>query len=534
MLNRLTWDVLGVVAVAIGASYTLTALARVVSYRIGLLDRPDGCRKSHTEPTPLLGGIALYGSLLIAFVAAWWIGLESLVDDADVLTLTRALLVSGGLFCLVGLWDDKCSLRPRTKLLLQIAASLPFVVWGHCVESLQFLGADLVLGPFGALFTIFWLVACANVINLVDGLDGLAGTIGMIVCVAVAVQSEMQGMLGVVAIALIAAGSLFGFLLHNWPPAKIFLGDSGSLLVGFLVGALSIEGSLKTATGFALAVPVVLISVPVFDTFIAILRRKLNGRSIGQPDRGHIHHCLQDRGLTRFQSLAAIVGLCLVMAAAALVSAYFQNDLLALGMCAGLLLLLIAGRVFGTDETLLLFRYLQQIGLVFVDASGALRTRLLLTRLRHDAPQKQAITYWERITRQVEQLGGTRLEFACRRRQAEDVIFRLTWSSEETPAEDAARWEIDYSVPQKAEVRLILRASGHCSERTNQQRPDELFRTFDAFCRCWPLEENLGPVPQQLRSPSAASIAGRPPRAAEISATQAPSRDSLVDARRAA
>ena len=125
MFSRLTWDVLGIVAVATLSSYALTGLARVASHRIGLLDRPDNSRKSHAEPIPLLGGVALYGSLLVACVVAWWIGLKSVVDDADVVSFARMLLVSGCLFCLVGLWDDKCSLRPRSKLLLQIAASLP-------------------------------------------------------------------------------------------------------------------------------------------------------------------------------------------------------------------------------------------------------------------------------------------------------------------------------------------------------------------------------------------------------------------------
>src|SRR5690606_31002750 len=120
---------------------------------------------------------------------------------------------------------------------------------------------------------------------------------------------------GVAAIALIVAGSLTGFLCHNLPPARIFLGDSGSLLIGFLIGALSIESSLKTATGFAMTVPMILVSIPAFDTLMAILRRRLTGRGIGEGDRGHIHHRLQERGLTRLQTLIVIAGLSVAMTA---------------------------------------------------------------------------------------------------------------------------------------------------------------------------------------------------------------------------
>ena len=291
------------------------------------------------------------------------------------------LLISGGLFCAVGLWDDRVGLRPRTKLLCQVLACLPFVLWSRSVDSIHVFDKQIELGLLGSLFTVFWLVACSNVINLVDGLDGLAGTIGVISCVAVAVLSNMQGFNGPLALGLVAAGSLCGFLLHNWPPASIYLGDSGSLMIGFVIGALAIESSIKKATGFALAIPLVLVSVPVFDTCMAIVRRKLNGRGISEADRGHIHHCLQDRGLSRAQSLLVISALCVVMAGVTLVSAYFQNDWLAFGLCLGLLALLIVGRVFGYDETILFFRYIQAMSNLLAATSGILRTQLAVDRM---------------------------------------------------------------------------------------------------------------------------------------------------------
>ena len=355
--------------------------------------------------------MAVYLALVITLsVVHWGLHWEWLAgDDRFVISL----LLSGGLICAVGLWDDRAGLRPRTKLLGQILACLPFVLWGRSVESIHVFDVHLELGLVGVIFTIFWLVACSNVINLVDGLDGLAGTIGVICFVAVAVLSNMQGFNGPLALGLVGAGCLCGFLLHNWPPASIYLGDSGSLMIGFMIGALAIESSMKKATGFALAIPLVLVSVPVFDTCMAIVRRKLNGRGIGEADRGHIHHCLQDRGLSRAQSLLVISALCVVMAAVTVVSAYFQNDRLALGLCLALLALLIVGRVFGYDETVLFFRYIQAMSTLLAATSGVLRTQMAVDRMARGT-RGGTLAHWNELTERVAALGGLELEFVCR------------------------------------------------------------------------------------------------------------------------
>lgn len=377
-----TWSL---AALAFGSSLLLTAAVRRLAAGIGLVDSPDGGRKAHARPTPLMGGVAFFLSILLTLLAARLSGTPLGPIEAETLGRIRMLLLSAGMFCLIGLIDDVRSLRPRGKLLLQMAAAMPFALWGRPVESVELLGTGIELQWASIPFTVFWLVACANIINLVDGLDGLAGTIGVIVCLTAAVLAHMAGQPAVCGLGLVVAGSLLGFLWHNWPPAKIFLGDSGSLPLGFLVGALAIESSMKTATSLALAVPLVLISVPVFDTLMAILRRKLTGRGIGEADRQHIHHCLQDRGLTRRQALLAISGLCLSMAAVTVVAAFLQNDWLALGMCCALLGMLIVGRVFGDNETLLLVRYLRATSLALVGSSTALRFR----RPQHNAEPDQ-------------------------------------------------------------------------------------------------------------------------------------------------
>ncbi|HEX6983817.1 MAG TPA: MraY family glycosyltransferase, partial [Planctomycetaceae bacterium] len=250
-------------AVALLAGSVLTAAARRLAVRVGVLDRPDGARKLHRDPTPLMGGTAIYAALVLTVaVAALLPGPAALLATLPGTALPM-LLVSGGLFCGLGLYDDIRPMRPWRKFACQFLAALPFAIWGQQVSWVEFLGFDLTLGAaVGAAVTALWLVACANTINLIDGLDGLAGTVGLIACVGIAAVADLRLFPGVAAIALIVAGSLTGFLCHNLPPARIFLGDSGSLLIGFLIGALSIEASLKTAAGFAMTVPVILVSIP--------------------------------------------------------------------------------------------------------------------------------------------------------------------------------------------------------------------------------------------------------------------------------
>lgn len=521
----------GYIALAVATSYAFTAVAKVVARRTGMLDRPDGRRKAHARPMPLLGGAALFLSFLVTiFVARRIYRWDWLVAGAQNKQLTTMLLVSCGLFCLIGLWDDRRAMRPRTKLFLQILACVPFVIWGRSLDSVHLLGNELELGILGPLFTVFWLVACTNVINLVDGLDGLAGTIGLIVCVAIAALSEMQGAVGPMALALVFAGSLFGFLLHNWPPASIFLGDAGSLMIGFLIGALAIESSLKTATGFALAIPLVLVSVPVFDTFMAIVRRKLTGKGIGEADRGHIHHCLQDRGLTRAQSLLAISALCIIMAAVTLLSAYFQNDTLALGLCVGLLALLIMGRVFGYNETVLFFRYVQAMSILLAGTSGVLRTQLFLAKMNRDE-KEQPIHYWNEVTQHVADMGGVQLEFVYWKESTDEVICRLRWSHEQGVLRHEPAWQFNYSVPGVDGLRATLTANGHSRRKVPNRRLIDLFRVFDTFCQSW----SNAPLAATERRADAPVISF-PGHSGRIlpHETTAPAAPPLVDERRAA
>ena len=483
----------------IGLSYALNQGARRIAPKLGLVDKPDGGRKTHKKATPVMGGVAFITAILCMFTlsgvtnAAW-------LADAGTRRLAFSLGASTLCFCCLGLVDDRWPLTPRVKLLGQILASLPFVFLNGSVELVGILGWEIPLGPLGGPLTILWLVGCSNIVNLIDGLDGLAGSIGLVVMTTIAVLFELQGHRPEAMLTTVIAGGLIGFLCHNWPPAKIFMGDAGSMTIGFLAGALSIQASSKTATTFTLGVPLVLMSIPLFDTVMAILRRRLTGRSIGEGDRGHIHHRLQDRGLSRQQALLAIAGLTLIMAGAALISVLMESEPVGLAICAGVLGLLILGRVFGYHETSLVFRHLQELGDLLVDTSGVLRTRLLLARLDSLEP-KQRAQLWDDVVQRVAQMRATRLEYVCRVEAQDRITTRLSWENiDSEPASGNAQWQIAYHIPREDGLTATLEASGTHSASQDPPLVDELFRLFAKVGLVLPTQDALPPLQPETES----------------------------------
>lgn len=479
---------------AFALSTVLTLIARRIAPHVGLVDKPDGGRKLHKKPTPVIGGAAFCTAMFIVVGVSAALNQTWLYDPMTV-ELAVPLFISAGLFCLLGVVDDRFALRPRTKLFGQILASLPFAYMTTAIDTVHVLGMQIHLGLVAIPFTILWLVACSNVINLIDGLDGLAGTVGTISLLTVAALFGMQEQYGAAVIALIAAGSVGGFLTQNWPPARVFMGDGGSLTIGFLVGALAIQSTAKSATGYTLAVPIVLISVPIFDTFMAIVRRKLNGRGIGEGDRGHIHHRLQDHhGLSRKQALLAIGGLCLVMAAAALTSSLLDNEFAGLAICGSVLAMLVVGRIFGYQETVLFYRHIQELGVLLADTSGVMKTRFLLARLDRFDPRMR-LDIWQKVSQRVEQMGGTSLELRCCSADSGNTELVLDWEGNAEPlATAASEWQFIYSVPREDGMIAVLEAEGRSPANAPLQRLDDLFRLFARVCQEMPLVVDEDPT----------------------------------------
>ncbi len=220
---------------------------------------------------------------------------------------------------------------------------------GFQVETVTLFGRHVPLGAFAAPAAVAWLVLAINAVNLLDGMDGFLGTVGVVACGALAAMAFAGGneFVGWVSVAM--AGALVGFLRFNLPPASVYLGDAGSHLVGLVVGACALMASLKGPT-VAIIAPAVLLVLPVLDTTAAVVRRKLTGRGLAQADRGHLHHVLQRNGLTPRRILVLVACLGGIAGAGAMVSVTYSNDFIALAAGAAVVLILLAGGLFGNAE----------------------------------------------------------------------------------------------------------------------------------------------------------------------------------------
>ena len=259
-------------------------------------------------------------------------------------------MIAAGFVCFVGSIDDRFNLPSRVKLVLQIVSVLPIVLLGYYVDRIVAFGCPIELGWLGIPLTVLWLVGCINALNLIDGMDGLASIVGLSTAAMLGVIAASQGHDHVAAMAIVLAASLAGFLIYNLPPASIFLGDSGSMVIGLTVGLLGIQGTLKTSATLAITAPAVVMTLPMFDIVAAMVRRKLTGRRFDSPDRLHIHHRLLDRGWTPWQVLCLLGALCLTTGAAATAATIFRRDALAWIAAMTLVVLMIRLRLFGHDE----------------------------------------------------------------------------------------------------------------------------------------------------------------------------------------
>ena len=339
-----------VLALSIALGLLGTSLARLMAKRIGFLDKPDGRRKTQAKPVALGGGLGLLLGLSLTLTIAVFLSPTVARDMLQRPEHPLALLLAAIVICVVGVIDDAVKLRAREKLLGQLVAiAILMSLGGYRIQSLGLLGYQVQLGPLSTLVTMFWFLATINAINLLDGMDGLLGTVGLIAFSAVAWMAFASGNTLAGWVALAMAGSIVGFLIFNLPPASIYLGDSGSMLIGLLLASLSLDACLKGPTT-AIVAPVVLLVLPLLDTTAAIIRRKLTGRGIAVADRGHLHHELLRQGLNRVRVLCVVGSLALIAAAGALVTSFLQNDLFAFIAGGSVVTILLASGLFGVAE----------------------------------------------------------------------------------------------------------------------------------------------------------------------------------------
>ncbi|GAB4224247.1 MAG: MraY family glycosyltransferase [Acidobacteriota bacterium] len=315
---------------ALLATPAVMSLAR----RFDLFDRPAD-RKVHDDASiPRLGGLAIVLPTLVASLAAVLVE-PTATALRHALPLLATVAVSGlGVF-MMGLADDLAGLRPRTKLAVQAAAATAVFLAGARIDHLE-------LPPFGPLplgwlsypLTLLWILGLTNALNLIDGLDGLAAGVGTITAGVLAAFALLRGDVVTALPMLALGGALVGFLVYNFNPARIFMGDSGSQFVGFVLASISLVGYYKATTAAALALPLLALGVPIFDMLLAIARRVLAGRSPLAADREHIHHRLLDRGLPHRAAVLALYAATAVVAGLGLVMTVWR-DLRALGVFVG-------------------------------------------------------------------------------------------------------------------------------------------------------------------------------------------------------
>jgi UDP-GlcNAc:undecaprenyl-phosphate/decaprenyl-phosphate GlcNAc-1-phosphate transferase len=297
-----------VLALIFGISVTASlAIARWLS-RVPATARPaEKLSRRPTEPIPRLGGVAVCCALPLALVAALYITAFVAGAIPTFPGMIGQLVIACTILFVIGLIDDLRGVPPSAKLVAQTAASLIVFQGGFHLETITFLaGHEFSLGWFSLPLTVLWLVGVSNAFNLIDGLDGLAGGVALIALLCIVPGSMILGHQGTAIYAVALAGALVGFLRYNFPPARIFLGDSGSLVVGFLLAILSVRAATTPAGLTYALLPILALSYLLLDTGIAILRRWLRGDPLSRADSRHIHHQLAALGLSRRRALLVI------------------------------------------------------------------------------------------------------------------------------------------------------------------------------------------------------------------------------------
>ncbi|MEW9676226.1 MraY family glycosyltransferase [Lentibacillus sp. L22] len=276
-------------------SLIITPILIKVSLKFNATDKPNQ-RKVHKAPIPTLGGIAIYLSFLIGLCILQPINQYHI-----------AILCGGFVMVLVGCIDDLFDLSPKVKFIAQTGAACLVVFWGGLqVEFINLpFGGQIEFGFLSSVVTIIWIVGITNAINLIDGLDGLAGGVSAIALFTIAGMAVIMGNIYVATIALILFFSTVGFLRYNFFPAKIFMGDTGALFLGYMIAVLALLG-FKNVTIISFIIPIFILGVPISDTLIAMVRRYINKQPISSPDSSHLHHRLVKSGFTHKQTVLII------------------------------------------------------------------------------------------------------------------------------------------------------------------------------------------------------------------------------------
>ena len=299
--------------IAFAVAFGTTPFVKSLAIRIGAVDKPGEERRVHKKSTPLLGGIAIFYGFAISVLCLCDI-------DAGV----RGMMIGSIVIVVCGVFDDIHPMRPLVKLLFQVLAAVIIVLHGTVITRISmptFIAPSgaLELGVFSVPITIIWIVGVTNAVNLIDGLDGLASGVSAIASMTLFCIALIASESNIAIITAALAGACFGFLPYNFNPAKIFMGDTGAMFLGFILSTVSIMGLFKAYAVISFIVPFIVLGLPLFDTSFAILRRLKNHKPIMEADRGHLHHKLLDMGFSQKQTVSILYLISTVLGLSAVV-----------------------------------------------------------------------------------------------------------------------------------------------------------------------------------------------------------------------
>ena len=311
--NSLTLTSLFAFILALAISFACTPAVRMLAIKIKAVDVPKDNRRMHKVPIPRMGGLAIFAGFLVSVLFFVPLGTEF-----------RSILIGALILVVLGIIDDIVALKPKTKFAGQIIAALIPALSGvsiHGIVNPFVPGQYSTLGIFSIPFTVIWIVGITNAVNFIDGLDGLACGVSAIATVTMFIIAVLFGETYIALMMAALAGACLGFLPYNMNPAKIFMGDTGSMFLGYILATVSIQGLFKFYAVISFAVPFILLGLPIFDTGFAIVRRLLKGQSPLQADRGHVHHRLIDLGFDQKQSVAILYAFSALMGLTAVILA---------------------------------------------------------------------------------------------------------------------------------------------------------------------------------------------------------------------
>ena len=311
-----TLDVIIMVATTFIVSLVSVPTVKKIAAHVGALDIPNE-RKVHKKPMPRMGGLAIYFAFLIGYILFGQISSKMI-----------SVLIGSFIILITGIIDDIKPIEAKVKMLGQILAALIVVFYGNIIlKDISAFGLYLDFGIFSYPVTVIFIVACINCMNFIDGLDGLAAGISTIFFITVGIITFIRGEFGLpYELTFILLGATLGFLVHNFNPASIFMGDSGSMFLGFIIAVITLLG-FKNVMMSSIVIPLLILAIPILDTLFAIIRRKLKGESVSKPDKFHIHHQLLKRNFSHRTTVLIIYAINLLFSCASIVYVLKNREL---------------------------------------------------------------------------------------------------------------------------------------------------------------------------------------------------------------